>query len=58
MGRRNEIRIEFAGDGNNIASTNPSENTVTINGRTYEMPEGGTLTVDGNQVSIGNRRSS
>lgn len=38
------------GNGNNIA-TNDSDGTVTVNGRTYELPENGTLIVEGNRVS-------
>lgn len=53
MGRK-ETRIVVTGDGNNIASTNDSDATVTINGHTYDLPADGTVIVDGNQVSTGN----
>lgn len=56
MTRRSETHVVVTGNGNNIASTNTSENTVTINGRTYDLPENGTLIVDGNQISTGTNR--
>lgn len=52
---RSETRITVTGDGNNIASTNPSENTVTINGVTYEIPADGRIVVDGNRIDTGRR---
>jgi hypothetical protein len=55
MPRKSETHIVVTGDGNNIASSNPSANTVTINGQTYDLPAGGTLTVDGNQVTTTRR---
>ena len=56
MPRRSEQNIVVTGDGNNIASTNESANTVTINGVTYEVPaDGSPLVVDGNRVDFGRR---
>jgi hypothetical protein len=50
MGRKQDS-TDIVGNGNGIASTGAGENTVTINGRTYDLPENGTLVVDGNTVS-------
>ena len=55
MGRSN-THVVVTGDGNNISSTNTSADTITINGRTYDLPENGTLVVDGNRINTGNRR--
>ena len=55
MGRSN-THVVVTGDGNNISSTNTSADTVTINGRTYELPENGPLVVDGNRISTGTNR--
>lgn len=55
MGRK-DTHVVVNGDGNNVASSNTSDSTVTINGRTYDLNETGTVTVDGNTVSTGRRR--
>lgn len=53
---RRETHVVINGDGNNIASANTSDNTVTINGVTYELPaDGSPLVVDGNRVDFGRR---
>lgn len=57
MPRERNVHIAFTGNGNNITSTNPSEDTVTINGQTYPIGPDGTIDVDGNHVSVRNPRT-
>lgn len=56
MGRQQNTHVVVTGNGNDVASTNTSESTVTINGQTFDLTEGGTVVVDGNTVSTGRRR--
>ena len=48
MGRRTGTSIVVTGDGNNI--TRDSADTITVNGQTHDIPQNGTVVIDGNTV--------